>query len=208
MKKIQTKNEFVEEFMKSRYLEDKVKFEKDPKNEGKTSTFGTTKEGRSLLTQQALAMYQLYLVAATLPETKVPETPVHIDSPDYSVSDYIKNRVPPVTNPALFNVLTNNGIIVDIQECITPEFELAVIRFGELVNFEKEHDLHTGKKVDFLNQALVNYFNFFKNNGTAPQVVHAVVTIMTQKANLNLNPTRTHTDIFSNYVNIVRANLS
>lgn len=208
MKKIQTKNEFVEAFMKSRYLEDKVKFDKNPKNKGKTSTFGTTKEGHSLLTQQAFAMYQLYLVAATLPETKVPEKPVHIDNPEYSLSDYIKNRVPPVTNPALFNVLTNNGTLVDIQECITQEFELAVIRFGELVNFEKERDLHTGKKVDFLNQALVNYFNFFKNNGTAPQVVHSVVTIMTQKANLNLNPTRTHTDIFSNYVNIVRANLS
>lgn len=73
MKKIQTKNEFVENFLKTRYFEDKIKFEKDPKNKGKTSTFGTTKEGRTLLMQHALAMYQLYLVAATLPETKISE---------------------------------------------------------------------------------------------------------------------------------------
>lgn len=208
MKKIQTKNEFVEDFLKTRYLEDKIKFEKDPKNKGKTSTFGTTKEGRTLLMQHALAMYQLYLVASTLPETKVPEKPLHIDNPEYSVSDYIKNRVLPVMNPALFNVLTNNGTLVDIQECITPEFELAVIRFGELVNFEKERDLHTGKKVDFLNQALVNYFNFFKNNGTDPQFVHAVVNVMTKKAKLSMSPAHTPNDIFSHYVTIVRASFS
>jgi len=208
MKKIQTKNEFVEDFLKTRYLEDKIKFEKDPKNKGKTSTFGTTKEGRTLLMQHALAMYQLYLVAATLPETKVPEKPVHIDNPEYSVSDYIKNRVLPVVNPTLFNVLINNGTLVDIQECITPEFELAVIRFGELVNFEKERDLHTGKKVDFLNQALVNYFNFFKNNGTDPQFVHAVVNVMTKKAKLRMSPAHTPNDIFSHYVTIVRASFS
>ena len=208
MKKIQTKNEFVEDFLKTRYLEDKIKFEKDPKNKGKTSTFGTTKEGRTLLMQHALAMYQLYLVAATLPETKVPVKPVHIDNPEYSLSDYIKNRVLPVVNPALFNVLINNGTLVDIQECITPEFELAVIRFGELVNFEKERDLHTGKKVDFLNQALVNYFNFFKNNGTDLQFAHAVVNVMTKKAKLSMSPTHTPNDIFSHYVTIVRASFS
>jgi hypothetical protein len=206
MKTIQTKNEFVEEFMKSRYLENKIKFEKDPKNKGKTSTFGTTREGRSLLTQQALAMYQLYLVAATLPETKIPEnTPVRSDSREYSVFDYIKLRVP---NATLLNVLTNNGVPVDIQECTTPEFELAVINFGQLVNLEKEHGAHTGNKLDYCAQALINYFNFFKNNATTPQFIQAVVVTMTQKANLMLNPSKTPTDIFSHYVNIVRANLS
>lgn len=201
MKTIQTKNEFVEAFMKSRYLEDKNKFEKDPKNEGKTSTFGTTREGRSLLTQQALAMYQLYLVAAILPETQS-------DSPSYSFIDYIKLRMPNVTNDTLFNILTNNGIPVDINECITPEFELAVIKFGQMINLEKEHDAHTGQKLEYCAQALINYFNFFKNNGTAPQFIQAVVVTMTGKANLTLSPVHTPTDIFSDYVNIVRANIS
>lgn len=201
MKTIQTKNEFVEDFMKSRYFEDKTKFEKDPKNKGKKSTFGTTREGRSLLTQQALAMYQLYLVAATLPETRS-------DSPSYSFIDYIKLRMPNVTNATLFNVLTNNGIPVDINECITPEFELAVIKFGQMINLEKEHDAHTGKKLEYCSQALINYFNFFKNNGTAPQFIQAVVVTMTRKANLTLSPVHTPTEIFSDYVNIVRANIS
>jgi hypothetical protein len=206
MKTMQTKNEFVEAFMKTRYLEDKVKFDKDPKNKGKTSTFGTTREGRSLLTQQALAMYQLYVVAATLPETKIPEnTPVRSDSPVYSLIDYIKLRV---TNPTLFNILTNNGIAVDIAECITPEFELSVIHFGQAINLEKEHGVHTGNKLEYGSQALINYFNFFKENGTAQQFVQAVVVTMTKKANLTLNPSKTPTDIFSHYVNIVRANIS
>jgi hypothetical protein len=209
MKTIQTKNEFVEEFMKSRYLEDKIKFEKNPKNKGKTSTFGTTREGRSLLTQQALAMYQLYVVAATLPETKISEdTPLRSDSPSYSLIDYIKIRVPNVTNATLFNILTNNGIPVDINECITPEFELAVIKFGQMIQLEKEHDAHTGKKLEYCAQALINYFNFFKNNATAPQFIQAVVVTMTRKANLTLSPAHTPTETFSHYVNIVRANLS
>lgn len=206
MKTIQTKNEFVEAFMKSRYLEDKNKFEKDPKNKGKTSTFGTTREGRSLLTQQALSMYKLYLGAAPLPEIEIPEdAPVRSDSLEYSVFEYIKNRVP---NATLLNVLTNNGVPVDIQECITQEFELAVINFGQIINLEKEHDVHTGKKLEYCSQALINYFNFFKNNGTAPQFIQAVVVTMTRKANLTLSPVHTPTEIFSDYVNIVRANIS
>lgn len=209
MKTIQTKNEFIEDFMKSRHFEDKIKFEKDPENKGKTSTFGTTREGRSLLIQQALSMYQLYLVAATLPETRTPEdTPVRSDSPSYSLIDYIKLRVPNITNSTLFNILTNNGSPVDIQECITPEFELAVIKFGQVINLEKEHGAHTGKKLEYCAKALINYFNFFKNNGTAPQFIQAVVFTMTQKANLTLNPANTPKDIFSHYVKIVRANIS
>lgn len=159
------------------------------------------------MTQQSLAMYQLYLVALTLtlPETKAPETPVRSDSPECSVADYIKMRV---TNESLFNILTDNGIFVDIEQCITPEFELAVVRFGDVVAFEIEKGTHTGKKLQFCTQSLVNYFNFFKNNGTAPQFAHAVVDVMTKKAKLSMSPAHTPNDIFSHYVTIVRASFS
>lgn len=66
MKTMLTKNEFVAKFFQERHEEAQVKFSKENTVKGAVCTFGTTADGKSLLTRQALAMYQLYLGTARL----------------------------------------------------------------------------------------------------------------------------------------------
>ncbi len=196
MKTTQSKNEFVENFLKERESEAKALFSKEPANKGKMFTFSTTVEGKKLLVQHALSMYSLYLGAANLPVTVTPEPVVRSNDAEYSLYHYIKNRVP---NSVLLAVLANTDVPLDIDAGFTDSFVESLGKFIERVALEKDYGLHDRKKTQFFNEALVNYAKFFANLGTENQFFEAVILNLTYKFKSPLSPAHTPTALFDYY---------
>ena len=203
MKNTQSKNEFVETFLKECESEAKALFSKDPKNKGKLFTFATTVEGKKLLVQQALSMYSLYMGAANLPVTVTPEPVVLINDAEYSLYHYIKNRVP---NSMLLAVLANTDVPLDIDVGFTDSFIESLGKFIERVTLEKDYGVHDRKKTQFFNEALVNYAKFFANLGTENQFFEAVVLNLTYKFKSPLSPDHTPTGLFDYYYRVLDKN--
>lgn len=203
MKNTQSKNEFVENFLKECESEAKALFSKDPKNKGKLFTFATTVEGKKLLVQQALSMYSLYMGAANLPVTVTPEPVVLINDAEYSLYHYIKNRVP---NSMLLAVLANTDVPLDIDVGFTDSFIESLGKFIERVTLEKDYGVHDRKKTQFFNEALVNYAKFFANLGTENQFFEAVVLNLTYKFKSPLSPDHTPTGLFDYYYRVLDKN--